>query len=45
VARFAGALIDRGHLTAWALWAALFMAVALVLNFRARESRHEAAAA
>jgi MFS family permease len=41
----AGALIDRGHLTAWALWAALFMAVALVLNLRARAARHEAAAA
>jgi MFS family permease len=41
----AGALIDRGYLSAWALSAALFMAIALVLNFRAREARHEAAAA
>jgi len=37
----AGALIDAQHLTIWALWAALVMAVALVLNFRAREARHE----
>src|SRR5207249_8310831 len=41
----AGALIDQGHLTVWALWAALVMAVALGLNFRAREARHEARAA
>ena len=38
----AGALIDAGHLTLWALWAALIMTVALLLNFRAREARHEA---
>ena len=41
----AGALIDHAHLTLWALWAALIMAVALALNFRAREARHAAAAA
>ncbi|MGZ6143782.1 MAG: MFS transporter [Myxococcales bacterium] len=40
----AGALIDAGHLTLWGLWAALIMAVALLLNFRAREARQEAAA-
>jgi MFS family permease len=39
----AGALIDAGHLTLWALWAALIMALALLLNFRAREARHQAA--
>jgi len=39
----AGALIDAGHLTLWALWAALIMAVALLLNFRAREARHQQA--
>lgn len=38
----AGALIDRGHLTVWAVWAALIMAVALALNVRARETRHAA---
>ncbi len=41
----AGALIDRGYLTMWALWAALIMGVALVLNFRARDARNEAHAA
>jgi MFS family permease len=41
----AGALIDRGHLTVWALWAAAIMAAALVLNFRAREARQQAHAA
>lgn len=41
----AGALIDGGHLTVWALWAALIMAVALLLNFRAREARQDAQAA
>jgi MFS family permease len=41
----AGALIDAGHLTLWALWAALVMAVALLLNLRAREARLEAHAA
>ena len=41
----AGALIDRGHLTVWALWAGAIMAVALVLNFRAREARQQAQAA
>ena len=35
----AGALIEHGHLTVWALWAALILAVALVLNLRAREAR------
>src|SRR5260221_444251 len=35
----AGALIDAGHLTLWALWAAAVMGVALLLNFRAREAR------
>jgi len=39
----AGALIDAGHLTLWALWAALIMALALLLNFRAREARNQAA--
>jgi MFS family permease len=33
----AGVLIDRGHLTVWALWAAAFMAFALLLNLRARQ--------
>jgi MFS family permease len=37
----AGALIDAQHLTLWALWAALIMAVALLLNFRASEARHQ----
>ena len=41
----AGAMIDQGHLTLWALWAALIMGIALVLNFRAREARQEAQAA
>ena len=41
----AGALIDAGHLTVWALWASAIMSVALLLNFRAREARHEAQAA
>ena len=41
----AGALIDRGHLTVWALWAAAIMTAALVLNFRAREARQQAHAA
>jgi DHA1 family tetracycline resistance protein-like MFS transporter len=41
----AGALIDRGLLTWWALWAALITAAALVLNRRARTARHEATAA
>jgi MFS family permease len=40
-----GALIDRGHLTVWALWAALILAVALALNLRARQARHVRAAA
>jgi MFS family permease len=40
----AGALIDRGHLTLWALWAALVMAAALALNLRASEARHAQAA-
>jgi DHA1 family tetracycline resistance protein-like MFS transporter len=41
----AGALIDRGHLTLWALWAGLIMGIALLLNFRAREARQQAHAA
>ena len=41
----AGAMIDRGLLTVWALWAALIMAVALVLNRKARAARNEAEAA
>lgn len=41
----AGALIDAGHLTVWAFWAALVMAIALLLNLRAREARLEAHAA
>jgi MFS family permease len=40
----AGALIDRGHLTLWAFWAALVMGIGLALNLRARGVRHEAAA-
>jgi len=39
----AGALIDRGWLTAWALCAALITLVALLLNHNAREARHAAA--
>jgi MFS family permease len=35
----AGVLIERGHLTLWALWASAILAVALALNLRARESR------
>src|SRR5512140_4031694 len=41
----AGALIDAGHLTLWGLWAGAIMAVALVLNFRAREALQQAQAA
>jgi MFS family permease len=41
----AGALIDAGHLSVWAFWAALIMGVALLLNFRARELRTEASTA
>jgi MFS family permease len=41
----AGAMIDRGHLTLWALWAAVIMGVAVVLNRRARGARQEAQAA
>ena len=41
----AGALIDRGHLTTWALWAAAVMGAALLLNLRARGSRTAAEAA
>jgi DHA1 family tetracycline resistance protein-like MFS transporter len=40
----AGALIDAGHLSVWALWAAAIMAIALLLNFRVREGRAEVAA-
>jgi len=36
----AGTLIDRGHLTLWALWASAILGFALVLNLRAREARH-----
>src|SRR5437899_12622789 len=36
----AGALIDRGHLTLWALSASAILGFALVLNLRAREARH-----
>ncbi len=32
----AGALIDHGHLTAWALWAAAALGAGLALNLRAR---------
>jgi DHA1 family tetracycline resistance protein-like MFS transporter len=39
----AGALIDAGHLSLWAFWAAVVMGVALILNLRAREGRSEAA--
>ena len=39
----AGALIDAGHLSMWAFSAALIMAVALLLNLRAREARRAAA--
>lgn len=35
----AGILIDRGYLTAWALWAAVISVVALVLNRKARAAR------
>ena len=35
----AGALIDRGHLTLWALWASVILGLALVLNLKARETR------
>jgi MFS family permease len=35
----AGAMIDRGLLTWWALWAALIMAAALILNFKASAAR------
>ena len=35
----AGALIERSYLTTWALWAAAVMAIALLLNLRARGSR------
>ena len=35
----AGVLIERGHLTLWALWASAILAVALALNLRAREAR------
>ena len=35
----AGALIDRGYLTLWALWASVILGLALVLNLKARETR------
>ena len=37
----AGALIDRGYLTSWALSAALVLGIALLLNLRARGRREE----
>jgi DHA1 family tetracycline resistance protein-like MFS transporter len=40
----AGALIDAGHLSLWAFWAAVIMAIALILNLRARDVRTAAAA-
>jgi DHA1 family tetracycline resistance protein-like MFS transporter len=40
----AGALIDRGWLTAWGFSAALITVVAVVLNHNARQARHAAAA-
>jgi MFS transporter, DHA1 family, tetracycline resistance protein len=40
----AGALIDRGWLSAWAFCAAVITLVAVVLNHNAREARHAAAA-
>jgi MFS transporter, DHA1 family, tetracycline resistance protein len=40
----AGALIDSGHLISWALWAAVVLGFALVLNLRARGERQKAAA-
>ena len=39
----AGALIDSGRLSLWAFWAGAIMAVALLLNLRAREGRAEVA--
>jgi MFS family permease len=38
----AGALIDRGMLSAWAFWTAAVTLVALLLNRSAREARHAA---
>jgi DHA1 family tetracycline resistance protein-like MFS transporter len=40
----AGALIESGHLTSWALWAAVVLGFALLLNLRARGERQKAAA-
>jgi MFS family permease len=40
----AGALINAGHLSVWAFWAALIMFVALLLNLRARDARQQAPA-
>jgi MFS transporter, DHA1 family, tetracycline resistance protein len=40
----AGALIDRGHLTPWALWASIILGFALMLNLRARQARQAQAA-
>ena len=40
----AGALIESGHLTGWALWAAAVLGFALLLNVRARAERQKAAA-
>ena len=40
----AGALIESGHLTSWALWAAVVLGFALLLNLRARAERQKAAA-
>src|SRR5207237_2826846 len=38
----AGALIESGHLVSWALWAAIVLGFALLLNVRARAERHKA---
>jgi MFS transporter, DHA1 family, tetracycline resistance protein len=40
----AGALIESGHLISWALWAAVVLGFALLLNLRARGEREKAAA-
>ena len=40
----AGAMIDRGLLTTWALWAALIMGLALLLNLKATAGRLSPAA-
>jgi MFS transporter, DHA1 family, tetracycline resistance protein len=40
----AGALIESGHLISWALWAAVVLGFALLLNLKARGERQKAAA-